>query len=128
MKSLSGGMKVAVLIILLIFIYFGILIFYPIKPANKDQVVNTSSYLQTILTILITYYWGSSSKWKHPDQSSIDEGAKEEAAKLEIERIEAAKKDAEKVEALRIDTAKKVAEEVITTASTESQINEGETK
>lgn len=62
-QSLSGGMKVAIYIITLIFIYFGA-VSINTQYVNQDTATTIITYLQTVLTLLIGYYWGSSSKNK----------------------------------------------------------------
>lgn len=122
-KDLSAGMQIAFVIILLIFAYFGGITFVKEPNINLNQADKISSYLQSILTFLIGYYWGTSSKRETP-ASILDIEAKRVAAKIEEKRIEAAKQDIINEENARIKTAEETGEDVIKEATITMQRGE----
>jgi amino acid permease len=122
MEAMSSGLKVAVYIITLIFIYFGYVTIFA-NTVNMDIVKTILTYLQTILTLLIGYYWGSSSKQKILRDTQADDYAKAEAMELEEKRIAEANKEAERVEAERLRKAKEEAERVINEAQKKGEEN-----
>ena len=112
MEPISGGLKVAIYIITLIFVYF---IAATVKSEHIDADIakNTSTYLQSILMLIAGYYWGNSSKQKLIKDSEADEYAKAVVISLEEKRLEAAKQEAERLEKERLEKAEETAEKVI---------------
>jgi hypothetical protein len=120
MRDAATGMKVALLIMLLAFLYLVAVTFIPMTDAGIEHSKTIVGFvIGTIFSTLVGYYWGNSSKNQPPVLSSIDEAAKVEAARIESERIEAAKKEAAKAEAIRIEKAKEKAVDVIEEAKSE---------
>ncbi len=114
MENRTTGLKIALLIMLVSFIYVFAVTFLPMPAAGQEHSKTVIGVLiGTIFGTLINYYWGNSSKGQTSPLSPMEETAKAEAARIESERIEAAKKEAAKVEATRIETAKEKAVEVI---------------
>jgi len=104
-------------------IYFVGITFWPIPKENLPLVNTIVGFLILELGIMIGYYFGASQssnamKAKDKEFPELDEvRAREEAAKLESERIEAAKKEEERVETLRLEEAKIVAARVVEDAN-----------
>ena len=122
MEPISGGLQVAVYIITLIFMYFGGVTFLT-KHVDVDIAKTIITYLQTILTLLIGYYWGNSSKQKAIKDSQADDYAKAAATALEEKRIEAAKREAERIEAERLEQAELAAQKIIEEAQKKGEEN-----
>jgi Na+-driven multidrug efflux pump len=81
-QPLSGGMRVAVLIVLITFVYLFCVTFLPMPLAGAEHSKTIVGFLLgTVVASILNYYWGNSSKRNHP----IVE-AKNEAADLESER------------------------------------------
>lgn len=69
--KLSSGMKVAVYIITLIFIYLGAVSFIPETSLN-DKVINTVvPFLLGIIATLVGYYWGNASKSNNSQTNTL---------------------------------------------------------
>jgi hypothetical protein len=122
METMSSGLKVAVYIITLIFVYF-VLVSIDTQYIDKEIAKTIITYLQTILTLLIGYYWGSSSKQKVLRDTQADDYAQAAAMVLETKRIEAAKKEAERVEAERLKKAQEEAQKIIDNAQKKGEEN-----
>ena len=120
MDPLSSGMKVAVYIVTLVFIYF-ILASIQSEYINAEIANTITTYLQSVLMLIVGYYWGASSKQKALMDSQADDYAKAAATRLEEKRLEAAKQDASDKETARIKIAEEVAEEVIDEATAKSK-------
>jgi len=78
-NPISGGMKVAVLIILLVFLYLSAASFLPAlltseaaARINKDQVSQITACLLSVFVLLVGYYWGAASKNKQEKDENID--------------------------------------------------------
>jgi len=71
-EEMSVGMKFAMLIICLIFLFLGAVIFLPITPEGNEHAKTIVPYFLGIVTILVGFYWGTSSK---RNQKSPDEDA-----------------------------------------------------
>jgi DICT domain-containing protein len=122
-QKLSGGMKVAVYVITLIFLYLGGITFVPAVHVNEKQANSIAPSFSNVLMLLMGYYWGSSSKNKDPLFSGIpqiDKEAQDKAAELEFQRIIAARLAAKKEEEERLKLAEEEAAKVIQTAEDKS--------
>ena len=70
-EPLSGGMKVALLIMLLAFLYFVAVTFFTMPATGAEHSKTIVGFmLGTVFSTLIGYYWGSSSKGKPPDTTT----------------------------------------------------------
>ena len=97
MENRTTGLKIALLIMLVSFIYVFAVTFLPMPSAGQEHSKTVIGVLiGTIFGTLINYYWGNSSKGQTPPLSPLEETAKAEAAK----------EDAAKAEAIRIEEAK----------------------
>lgn len=63
MKDLSGGMRIALLIMLLGFLYMFSVTFFEMPETGQEHAKTIVGFmLGTIFSTLINYYWGNSSK------------------------------------------------------------------
>jgi len=112
MQSLSGGMRVAVFIVLITFVYLFCVTFLPMPLSGAEHSKTIVGFLLgTVVGTLLNYYWGNSSKREQGSQT--DNIAIDQASDLEQTRIDSAKEIATFVEDKRLKDAKEVAEKVI---------------
>jgi hypothetical protein len=114
------GIKIALLLMLITFIYLFSVTFFVMPEGGKEQAKTIVPFLLgSIFGTLMGFYWGN--KHKEPGDITLppvasDDIAKAAAAALEAERIEAAKTLADEAERSRLAAAKETADKVIETA------------
>lgn len=95
----SRGMKIALLILMVTFLYLFCVTFFPMTPDGVEQAKTITPFLLgTVIGTLIGFYYGNKhEQQKPPTIAQIGEDAKVEVAKVEATKaVEAAKKEGEK--------------------------------
>jgi uncharacterized membrane protein YozB (DUF420 family) len=60
--SMSKGLMVALLIVILIFLFLAGVVFIPTTPEGNEHAKAIVQTLLAVLLLLVGYYWGASSK------------------------------------------------------------------
>lgn len=96
MKDMSAGMKVAVVIILITFLYLFAVTFWPMTRDGAEQAKTITPFLLgTVIGTLIGFYYGNKSKQQ--EQTPVDTAAVE-AAQVKVKEVIETKIEAEKKE------------------------------
>jgi ATP/ADP translocase len=90
---MSQGLKVAVAIISLIFVFLAGVVFVPTTPEGNEHAKAIVQTLLSVLLLLVGYYWGASSKGTNTpvDEAAIDAAKTKAATVVEITKKEEVK-------------------------------------
>jgi len=84
MKDVRIGMRIALIIMMVIFLYLFAITFLEMPKAGVEQAKTISPFLLGVIATMVGFYWGNSSKNKQTtpvDDAAID------AAKVEAEKV-----------------------------------------
>lgn len=97
MTELSTGLKVALLIILITFVYLFSVTHLPLSETGVDQAKTIVPFLLgSVFGTLMGFYWGNSKDKQSPALSPVDTAAVEAAQTKAATVVEAAKTDDKK--------------------------------
>jgi hypothetical protein len=91
MQNPTTGLKVAVLLILVLFFYLCAVSFWPIPQTGNEHAKTIVPFLLGIIATLIGFYWGNSHKDAPTTITPVDEAAITAAKEKAKEVIEPAK-------------------------------------
>lgn len=91
-QPFSGGLKVAIYIFTVCFIYIFAVTFAPMSDAGLEHSKTVIGFLMgTVFSCLLNYYWGSSSK-RNNDKNPIDIVIPDKSICTDIRQIETVNK------------------------------------
>jgi hypothetical protein len=89
MRDVRIGMRIALVIMMVIFLYLFAITFLDMPEAGIEQAKTISPFLLGIIATMVGFYWGNSSKNKQ--NTPVDDAAIE-AAKIEAVKVVEEKK------------------------------------